>query len=183
VIAYGLPAIAILLLISGIGIPLPASLVVIAAGAFSQQEILDPAATAAVGLMAVTIGDSISYFIGRKSSHLLVPRFINKNAIDSARKSLEKYGGGLIIATRSILAALAAPTNIIAGSTGYPFTRFLLFDFVGELIWIIGYGSLGYLFGTEWEPVSDFLSNTGGFIAAIFLITFTGYSLWKTRKL
>ncbi|MCK7519370.1 MAG: hypothetical protein MZV64_17405 [Ignavibacteriales bacterium] len=40
--------------------------------------------------------------------------------------------------------------------------RFFFYDLLGEAIWIFGYGGLGYLFGTQWEVVSDVLSNISG---------------------
>jgi membrane-associated protein len=182
VISYGPPVIAILLLLGGIGIPVPASLVVIAAGAFSQQGILDPVAASSFGFLAVIVGDSISYLIGKKATTLMSPRIISADDLARAGNLFEKFGGGMIVVTRSILSALAIPTNLIAGSSTYPFSRFLIFDMVGEFIWIFGYGSLGYIFGAEWETISDFLTNTGGFFAAILIIAIPAYLLVKTNK-
>jgi membrane-associated protein len=35
---------------------------------------------------------------------------------------------------------------------------------LGELTWIAIYGGLGYAFGSQWELISDFISNFSGFI-------------------
>lgn len=182
VISYGTPVIALLLFLGGIGIPVPASLLVIAAGAFSQQGILDPVTASLVGLLAVITGDSISYLIGKKATGLMTPRMVSEADFARAGDLFVRFGGGMIVITRSILSVLAIPTNLIAGSIKYPFSRFLIFDTAGEIIWIIGYGSLGYIFGAEWETVSDFLSNSGGFLAAILIVVIPGYLLIKTNK-
>jgi membrane-associated protein len=182
VISYGTPVIAILLLLGGIGIPVPASLLVIAAGAFSQQGILDPLEVSITGFLAVIAGDSISYLIGKKATGLMTPRLVSEANFTRACSLFEKFGGWMIVVTRSILSVLAIPTNLIAGSSEYPFSRFLAFDVAGELIWLIGYGSLGYIFGAEWETISDFLTNMGGLLAAILIIAVPGYLLLKTRN-
>jgi membrane-associated protein len=45
-----------------------------------------------------------------------------------------------------------------------------MYDVAGEAIWIFGYGGLGYLFGTEWEVVSDFISNFGGLMLGLVVL-------------
>ncbi|MEI8131386.1 MAG: DedA family protein [Leptolinea sp.] len=182
VISYGPPVIAVILLLGGIGIPVPASLMVIAAGAFSQQGILDPITACIVGFFAVIVGDSISYLIGKKAGGLMTPRLVSEANLNRAGNLFEKFGGGMIVITRSILSALAFPTNLIAGSSAYPFSKYLVFDMAGELVWILGYGSLGYVFGAEWETISDLLSNMGGFLAAILIIAVPGYLLFKKHS-
>ena len=64
---------------------------------------------------------------------------------------------------------------IIAGTGSFPFKRFLMYDVLGEAIWIFGYGGLGYLFGTQWEVVSDFISNFGGFALGLVIL---GVGIW-----
>ena len=182
VISYGPPVIAVILLLGGIGFPVPASLLVIAAGAFSQQGVLDPITACITGFLAVIAGDSISYLIGKRATGLVTPRMVSEANFVRAGNLFEKFGGGMIVVTRSILSALALPTNLIAGSSEYPFSKYLAFDMAGELVWIVGYGSLGYVFGAEWETISDFLSNMGGFLAAILIIAVPGYLLFKKHN-
>lgn len=182
VISYGAPVIGVALLLGGIGVPIPASLLVIAAGAFSQQGILDPIPAIIVGFFSVVIGDAISYMIGKKAIHWFSPRYISTENLHLAGKHFSRFGGGLIVASRSILSSIAIPTNLTAGSSEYPFVRFLVYDMVGELIWIIGYGGLGYIFGTAWEDISDFITNTGGFLGMLVVVGVASYLLYRTTS-
>ncbi|MEI8133435.1 MAG: hypothetical protein WCG34_13465 [Leptolinea sp.] len=50
-----------------------------------------------------------------------------------------------------------------AGSSGYHFKKFFLYAVLGELTWFAVYGGLGYAFGSQWELISDFISNFSGF--------------------
>ena len=182
VIAYGAPVIGGVLLLGGIGVPVPASLVVIAAGAFVQQQILDPIPSALVGFFAVVVGDSICYMIGKRAVGLVSPRFISDDNLHLAGNKFSQYGGGMIIATRSILSTLAIPTNLTAGSSDYPFVRYLIYDMIGELIWIVGYGGLGYLFGSAWEDISDLVTNIGGFLGTLVILLVVIYLLARTMN-
>jgi membrane protein DedA with SNARE-associated domain len=155
-------------------------LLVIAAGAFSQQGILDPVAASITGLLAVVAGDSICFLLGKKLSGKITPRFVSQENFDRTGELFNKFGGSMIVSTRSVLSALAVPTNLIAGSSEYPFSSYLLFDFIGELIWIGGYGALGYIFGAEWETISSFVTDMSGFLATIIVIAVPGYFLYKS---
>jgi len=65
--------------------------------------------------------------------------------------------------------------NLIAGTSNFRYRRFIVYDLLGESIWIFGYGGLGYLFGTQWEVISDLLSNLSGLALGLLLL---GAGIW-----
>jgi len=68
---------------------------------------------------------------------------------------------------------------LIAGTSGFGYRRFLLYDLIGEAIWIFGYGGLGYLFGSQWEVVSDLLSNVSGLALGLVILV---VGIWLARN-
>ena len=56
----------------------------------------------------------------------------------------------------------------------------MFYDSLGELTWIVLYGGLGYLFGSQWELVSDFISSFGGLILGLMILG-VGIWLWVRR--
>src|SRR5512138_1275989 len=88
-INYGAPAFAFLLLLGAVGMPVGASVLVIAAGAFSQQGILSWPATAALGLTGAVVGDAISFGIGFYAKEHVDNRFGKLSAWRSAQESFE----------------------------------------------------------------------------------------------
>jgi membrane-associated protein len=66
-----------------------------------------------------------------------------------------------------LLTPLALPTNLIAGGSGYRYWRFLTYDVAGEFTWILLYGGLGYLFGSQWELISQFISDFSGLLVGL----------------
>ena len=170
VINYGAPIFGFILLLGALGVPVGASVVLIAAGAFSQQGILNWLPAAALGLLGAVIGDAISFCIGYYAKDWVDRHFGNSKAWKSAEASFDARAGLAIFLTRFLITALAIPTNLIAGGSGIQFRRFITYDSLGEFTWIILYGGLGYFFGSQWELVSTFISNFGGLMLGLLIL-------------
>ncbi len=182
VINYGSPLVGLILLLGALGLPIGASVVLIAAGAFSQKGILSWPSTALIGLVGAIIGDTLSFGMGYYAKDWTQRRFGKSPAWRNARISFQQRAGMAIFFTRWLVTAIAIPTNLIAGGSGYKFPRFLLYDISGEILWIILYGGLGYIFGSQWELVYDFMSNFGGLILGLVIIGFGIKQVWTWQK-
>jgi len=181
VINYGSPLFALFLFLGALGVPIGASVLVIAAGAFSQQGILTWYSTALFGLLGAVLGDAISFGIGYYAKDWVDAHFGNSPAWSSARDTFDSRAGMAVYLTRFLITALAVPINLIAGGSGIRFRRFMTYDALGELTWIVLYGGLGFWFGSNWEVVSDFISNFGGLVLGLVLL---GAGVWlATRQL
>jgi len=172
VINFGTPLIGLILFLGALGLPIGASVVVIAAGAFGQQGILDLPSAALLGLIGALLGDTLSFGMGYYAKDFVQKRFGKSPAWKSARTSFQNSAGLAVFLTRWLVTAVAIPTNLIAGSSGYKFSRFITYDIAGEIMWIGLYGGLGYLFGSQWELVNDFISNFGGLVLGLVLFGF-----------
>jgi len=170
VINYGAPLFGLILFLGALGFPIGASVVLIAAGAFSQQGILEWLPAAILGLLGAVIGDALSFSIGYYAKDWVDKRFGNSKAWKSAEESFDARAGLAIYLTRFLITALAIPTNLIAGGSGIKFRRFMTYDTLGEFTWIVLYGGLGYFFGTQWELVSTFISNFGGLMLGLLIL-------------
>jgi membrane protein DedA with SNARE-associated domain len=170
IINYGAPLFALILFLGAIGVPIGASLLVIAAGAFSQQQILSWPLTALAGLAGAVLGDIFSYGIGHFAKVRVEDRFAASAAWKSAQLEFDKHGSLAIFFTRFLITAIAVPVNLIAAGSGFKFRRFLLYDITGEAVWIGLYGGLGYFFGSQWETVGAFLSNFGWLLLGVVIL-------------
>jgi membrane-associated protein len=169
-INYGAPVFGALLFLGALGMPIGASVLVIAAGAFSQQGIFNWPLMASIGLIGAIVGDAISFGIGFFARDWVESRFGRLAAWRNAKESFKARAGLAIYLTRFLITALAVPTNLIAGGGGIQFRRFMIFDSLGELTWIILYGGLGYWFGSQWELVSAFITDFGGLILGLVIL-------------
>jgi membrane-associated protein len=182
IINYGAPLFALFLFLGALGVPVGASVLVIAAGAFSEQGILNLYSTALLGLLGAVLGDAISFGIGYYAQEWIEGHLGKSPTWKSARDAFDSRAGMAVYLTRFLITALAIPTNLIAGGSGIRFRRFMTYDTLGEMTWILLYGGLGFWFGSQWEVVSDFISNFGGLVLGlVFLIggIWLGVRRWR----
>lgn len=182
VITYGEPALALTLFFAAFGIPLPATFFVLAAGAFARQGVIDWYIALPLGLLAAVLGDSLSYGVGRFANGWVQKRFGNSPSWQTAQDTLEQRGGQAIYLTRFLLTPLAIPTNLIAGGSGYPFLRFLFYDIAGEGTWLLLYGGVGYVFASQWEILSDLISDFSGLLVGILFFAGGIYLLIRRQR-
>jgi membrane-associated protein len=166
-IVYGAPAFGLALLLGAIGVPLPGSLLVIAAGAFVRQGVLDGGLALILGLSGALLGDSLSYGLGRFAKRWVQARIGRVPAWRRAQTTFNRRGSLTIYLTRFLFTPLAIPVNLIAGGSGYTFPLFLAYAAAGEATWLGLYGGLGYTFGSQWELISQLVSDFSGVLIGI----------------
>jgi membrane protein DedA with SNARE-associated domain len=108
-------------------------------------------AAAAAGAFA---GDNTAYLIGRRFGARATDRFFRggraRRTLDWADRQLAERGGELIAVSRFIPGGRTAIT-LSAGTVGFPWRRFALFDAAAALIWALYASLLGYFGGRVFE--------------------------------
>src|ERR1019366_4405115 len=77
------------------------------------------------------------------------------------------------------LSTVAAP---IAGQTGMPYPRFVLYDLGGSALWALAYLLAGFFFGDLAQRSQVFFTILGHFAVLIFVLMVLGLMAWKFRK-
>jgi membrane protein DedA with SNARE-associated domain len=170
IINYGAPFIGVIVFISALGAPFPCTLIVVAAGAFARQGLLTWYSAGLIAVASVVLGDTLSYGIGYFARGPVLRRFQGSERWTQAENTFNRWGGMSIFWTRFLITGIAVPVNLIAGTSGFGIRRFFFYDMLGETIWIFGYGGLGYLFGSQWEMVSNLLSNISGLSLGLVIL-------------
>ena len=178
---YGAPVLGLALMAAAFGLPVPGSLLVIAAGVFSRQGGLDWYYAAALGLAGAVIGDSLSFALGRRGGKWIDHRYGNSRIWINAQTTFDRGSGVAVFLTRFLLTTVAVPVNFMAGNSKLRFRSFLLYAIAGEAMWIILYGGAGYFFSSQWESINYALSNFGG-IALVLAVVAFGVYWWRQKK-
>src|SRR5262245_372378 len=121
--------------------------VVAASGDLSLGLIIPAAAAGAF------LGDNTAYLIGHRFGARATARFTGEKAkhrMDWAEEQLDERGGQLIVVARFIPGGRTAVT-LSAGTLGYPWRRFAVFDVVATLLWATYSALLGYYGGKTFE--------------------------------
>lgn len=99
--------------------------------------------------LAAIAGDTVNYWIGYKAGNKLLakfPRLIKKEHIDRTHAFYERYGGKTIILARFVpIVRTFAP--FVAGIGQMTYTRFMSFNVVGAILWMLLLLPAGYFFG------------------------------------
>jgi len=129
---------------------LPGDSLLFAAGAFAAIGSLDLVVLIVLLAAAAIAGDTVNYWIG----HYVGPRvftqenvrFLNKRYLERTHAFYEKHGGKTIIIARFLpIIRTFAPFVAGIGSMTYP--RFLSFNVIGGIAWILTFTCGGYFFG------------------------------------
>ena len=122
--------------------------VVAASGDLSLGLIIPTAAAGAF------LGDNTAYFIGHRFGERAAERFLTgdkaKRRLGWAEEQLDERGGQLILVARFIPGGRTAVT-LSAGTLGYPWRRFAVFDLIATVLWASYSALLGYYGGKTFE--------------------------------
>ena len=174
-LAYGPPALGLALLVSALGVPLPGAMFLLAAGAFMRHGALSWSSVIPTAIIAVVAGDSIGYWVGRLGGTQVTRRLQGRSVRRKAQSTFERRGGLAVWLTRFLLTPLALPVNLIAGSSYYPFSRFIWLVASGELLWIAIYAGLGYVSAESWELLNDLAGNLSGLLVGVVVLGVGSY--------
>ena len=129
---------------------LPGDSLLFATGTFAALGSLDISLTIILLSIAAIAGDTVNYWIG----YLVGPkvfakeksRFFNKEYLDRTHRFYQKYGGKTIIIARFIpIIRTFAP--FVAGIGRMTYKRFIAYNVLGGIGWIVTFVLGGYFFG------------------------------------
>jgi len=129
---------------------LPGDSLLFAAGAIASLGSLNVGLVVLFLIIAAVLGDTVNYWIGHYFGKKIVDNpkitFINQEHIDKTEQFYKKYGGKTIILARFIpIIRTFAP--FVAGVGSMHYSRFILFNIVGGVLWVSAFTFLGFFFG------------------------------------
>lgn len=129
---------------------LPGDSLLFAAGAISAFGSLNIVFVTFLLSIAAIIGDTVNYWVGHFLGQKIVDnpkiRFINQEHIDKTEQFFKKYGGKTIILARFVpIVRTFAP--FVAGVGTMNYSRFILFNLLGGVLWVSTFTLSGFFFG------------------------------------
>ncbi len=182
-ILYGLPVLFAVIFIASIGVPLPVSFLLVAAGSFAKQGDMKLLPVIIAASSAAILGDQIGYGLSRWGGRRLVDRITNRigggTKIKKAEALSKRWGGAGVFFSRWLVTELGPWINVTSGITGYPWRRFLLWGVSGEIIWVVLYVGLGYIFSDRVQSLAEILGNLAWVILGVILTLILGWKVWR----
>jgi len=125
---------------------LPGDSLLFAAGMMASLGDLNVWLLILILIFGAFLGDTVNYHVGKYLGPKVFSgkvRFLKKEYLDQAQAFYEKYGGKAIIIARFVpIVRTFAPFVAGIGQMGY--LRFLAYNLVGGVVWVVGLTLAGY---------------------------------------
>ena len=150
---YGVLAVAIIVGLESMGLPLPGETVLVLASVYAGSHdgnILQVILSAAAGAI---IGDNLGFMIGRELGARALQQHGAKVGITPARIRLGQYlfnhHGTKVVFFGRFVALLRFLAAFLAGANRMPWAQFLLANAAGAILWASVVGGFAYFFGNQ----------------------------------
>ena len=183
---YGYAAIAALITLESLGLPVPGETVLIAAAAYAGAGSLDIIAVVLIAVVAAIVGDNIGYAIGRFGGRALVVRYgryvlISEQRLNVAERFFDRHGGAIVTVARFI-EGLRQLNGLVAGITGMPWRRFLAFNALGAGLWVGVWAGLGYTAGGHLTAIYQQFSRYQGLLLGGLGVLLAALIVWHRLR-
>jgi len=161
----------------------------VAGGAAAAAHGLNAPAAIALAILAMIVGDSLLFLAGKYAGWALLGFLcrisINpESCILRSAESFYKRGKVTLLFSKFIpgLNTMAPP---LAGSMKMPFLQFVRFDYIGAVLYVVAYFTLGYLSRDFLRAITRGFNSASHAVELVVLIAaiiYIGYRLWLIRK-
>lgn len=186
---HGYSLTAAIVFAEAIGLPVPAALALVAAGAAFAGHMLRAPILLPVALVAMVLGDTLLFIAGRYSGWALLGFLCKVSAnpetcILRSAESFYKRGKTTLVVAKFIpgVNTMGPP---LAGSMKMSFRQFLQFDLMGAALYLLAYCTLGYLGRDFLKAIGSTFQMAGHAVEEVLLIgvvVYVGYRVWLVRK-
>jgi membrane protein DedA with SNARE-associated domain/rhodanese-related sulfurtransferase len=185
-LTYGYILLFAWVLVEQLGIPLPATPILLAAGALSAQHELSFPLALLAGLVASLMADSSWFLIGRRYGHHVL-RLLCKLSLEPTicvRRTQDSFGRrrGVTLMIAKFVPGLATLAPPVAGQNGMGYWPFLLFDGIGATLWLGALLGAGRFFGDLLRRNPSLLDWAGRFSGALLVLGILGFFVGRVVR-
>lgn len=186
---YGYVILFAIVFVEAIGLPVPAALALVIAGAASALGTLHPLYAYGGALAVMVAGDSLMFFLGRYTGWWLLGMLCRlslnpESCILRSADSFYRRGRTLLLVAKFIpgINTMAPP---LAGCMNMRYGPFLKLDVGGAALFIGAYFGVGYLFSEALEYITRGYQTFGrmiGMIIVTLVAVYAAFMVWQWIK-
>ncbi len=176
-------------LVEQLGIPIPSIPVLLTAGTLTATHRLHLLPSVFAVLASCAFSDSFWYFLGRRFGggvlRLLCRFSFEASTCVSKTEGYFTRRGPITLLFAKYIPGLSTVAAPIAGQTGMPYQKFLLYDLGGSAIWALSFLLAGRFFGDvakRSQAFFELLSRFAGIVFVLMVIGFLAYRVIKQRR-
>ncbi|WP_168360786.1 DedA family protein [Acidianus sulfidivorans] len=178
-----------LMILEGIGFPVPSEIIMPLAGYYSHQGSLNLVFSILIGTLGSMGGSVIDYFIALKLGLPFLKKYgkmfrLSEDKLEKLSIWFNKHGEVSVFSLRFV-PEIRALISFPAGIAAMGLIKFLIFSFGGQIIWDSALSVLGYVFYNQINYVITLAEKLDYYIFGVFvLVVIIGIAYWwiKNRK-
>ena len=167
-------------LLEQMGLPIPAAPLLIAAGALARAGKMNLTFAVALAFVAVILADLFWYSLGRyrggRILKLLCRISLEPDSCVRRTENVFVRRGVHALLVAKFVPGLNTAAPSLAGIFRMPVRRFMVYDSLGALFWVVTVTSLGLMFSDQLEQIA---LRWGGWLVAVLAGSLAAYVLWK----
>lgn len=177
------PGVVALMAIESACIPLPSEIIMPLAGWMLIKDQSLPATyiliAGAYGALGCTIGSAIAYGVGIWGGRPFLAKYgkyvlISRHDLMLADRWFDRSGNWAIFVSR-LLPVIRTFISLPAGIARMHFIKFLIYTFLGSIIWCIGLAYGGYQLGEHWEQIRNIMRPFDPLVGAALIVLIALY--------
>jgi len=174
------------LVVTGVGVPIPEEVSVVTAGVMASNGQLDPWLAFMACLVGALVGDCVMYWMGYHFGRSVIrehrwwARLVTPEREVQMEEMVLRHGLKAMFLAR-FLVGLRSPVYLAAGILRLPFRRFFLFDLFCASAVIGTFFTLSYSYGqtiTQWVRRAEIL----GTLAVVVALVVGGGCWWRRHQ-
>jgi membrane protein DedA with SNARE-associated domain len=176
-------------LVEALGLPVPAAVALLTAGALVALGKLTLLTALLAGISAFLIGDVLYFFLGRNTGWWLLGILcrVSTNPDSCILTSAEAFyrRGRAVLLFAKFVPGLNTMAPPLAGSMRMPFAQFLFLDLAGIILYVGVYVGVGFAFRDLLASLLDTMGRAGTIIESLLFLAFLAwvtYRLWLAWK-
>ncbi|MGV1048762.1 MAG: bifunctional DedA family/phosphatase PAP2 family protein [Solirubrobacterales bacterium] len=160
-----------------VGLVVPGETVMLLGGAVAGQGAIDIYLLIAIAWFSAWLGDTTSFFLGRRLGREFVMRHgprvgISHERFEKVEDYFSRHGGKTIFIGRFI-SLVRAFAPFIAGSSGMSYRAFVPYSILGTGLWASAHILVGYFFSRSIETAGKYAAK-GAFLLATLIVVVAG---------
>ncbi len=182
--SLGYSGVVLLMAIESACIPLPSEVIMPFAGSLVATGELNLWLVGIAGGVGCVLGSLVAYYVGLWGGRRFLERhgrwvLISRHDLDLADRWFDRHGEISVFIGR-LLPVIRTFIAFPAGVARMRLTPFILYTFVGSVIWSLGLAYIGYQLGEHWDTLGVWFHR---FDAVIGLALLVGIIWWVRRHI
>jgi len=171
--------------IESCNIPLPSEVIMTFSGFLVGKGEMNLWLAGIAGGIGCTIGSWLSWWLGYKGGRPLVDKygkylFLKHRDVEKGEEWFRKYGESIAFFSR-LLPVVRTFISFPAGISKVNLPKFLVYTFLGSVIWSTGLAWVGAKLGENWDSLKDIFHKFDYAILAIIIIAIVWW-IWRHYK-